>query len=311
MVALLGVPRVSCHEKYLGLPCFSGKNKQGLFSSIRDRVWNKLCGWKSKLLSAGGREVLSKSVIQAIPSYSMNLFKLPSTLIRELHRLCAQFWWGGGGGGGGEPGKRRMHWCTWEKLYSHKVDGGFYFHKSSFLQVKANSSSSFIWRSILWGCELYKQGLRCKIGSGQNTYIYHDCWLPRAGIFKISSPRVLGNFDKVSSLITASGSWNSSLIRESFHEDEANAILSMPLPRRTTPDTLLWHYDKSGHYTVRSRYWLANKCRSVPSSSTISLNSWWKRFWRLRVPSKIRHFIIGSPLHLIWLIMGCHLKIGV
>ncbi|KAL5548854.1 hypothetical protein UlMin_004085 [Ulmus minor] len=67
MVALLGVPRVRCHEKYLGLPCFSGRNKQGLFSSIRDRVWNKLCGWKSKLLSAGGREILSKSVIQAIP----------------------------------------------------------------------------------------------------------------------------------------------------------------------------------------------------------------------------------------------------
>ena len=121
MVALLGVPKVRCHEKYLGLPCFSGKNKQGLFSSIRDRVWNKLCGWKSKLLSAGGREVLSKSVIQAIPSYSMNLFKLPSILIGELHRLCAQFWWAG------EPGKRRMHWCTLEKLCSHKMDGGMGF----------------------------------------------------------------------------------------------------------------------------------------------------------------------------------------
>ncbi|KAL5549576.1 hypothetical protein UlMin_004807, partial [Ulmus minor] len=287
MAALLGVPRVRCHEKYLGLPCFSSRNKQGLFSSIRDRVWNKLSGWKSKLLSAGGKEILTKSVIQAIPTYAMNLFKLPSSLIRELHRLCVQFWWGG------EFGKRRMHWCSWEKLCSHKADGGmgFYFHRSSFLQVKVDSSSSFIWRSILWGRELYKQGLRCKIGSGQNTYIYHDCWLPRDGVFKISSPRVLGEFAKVSSLITASGSWDTSIIRESFHEDEAEAILSIPLPRRTTPDTLLWHYDKSGHYTVRSGYWLANKCRSVPSSSTISLNAWWKRFWRLRVPAKIRVFI--------------------
>ncbi|KAL5568003.1 hypothetical protein UlMin_024578 [Ulmus minor] len=320
MAALLGVPRVRCHEKYLGLPCFSGRNKQGLFSSIKDRVWNKLCGWKSKLLSAGGKEILIKSIIQAIPTYAMNLFKLPSSLIRELQRLCGQFWWGG------DSGKRRMHWCSWEKLCSHKADGGmglrdlrtfnkailakqawrihsqptslaarvlqgFYFHRSSFLQAKVNSSSSFMWRSILWGCELYKQGLRCKIGSGQNTYIYHDCWLPRDGIFRISSPRVLGEFAKVSSLITASGSWDSSIIRESFHEDEAEAILSLPLPRRSTPDTLLWHYDKSGHYTVRSGYWLANKGRSVPSSSTVSLNSWWKRLWRLRVPAKIRIFI--------------------
>ncbi|KAL5554901.1 hypothetical protein UlMin_037137 [Ulmus minor] len=43
MVTLLGVPQVRCHEKYLGLPCYSGKNKKGLFSSIKDRVWNNLC----------------------------------------------------------------------------------------------------------------------------------------------------------------------------------------------------------------------------------------------------------------------------
>ncbi|KAL5552091.1 hypothetical protein UlMin_002267 [Ulmus minor] len=254
----------------------------------------------SKLLSAGGKEVLTKSVIQAIPTYTMNLFKLPSSLIKELHRLCAQFCHKADGGMGFRDlrlfNKAILAKQAW-RIHSNptslaaRVLQGFYFQKSSFLQVKVNSSSSFIWRSILWGRELYKQGLRCKIGSGQNTYVYHDCWLPRDGVFKISSPRVLGKFDKVSSLITASGSWDSSLIRNSFHEDEAEAILSLPLPRRSTPDTLLWHYDKSGHYTVRSGYWLANKCRSVPSSSTTSLSSWWKRFWRLRVPSKIRVFI--------------------
>ncbi|KAL5551374.1 hypothetical protein UlMin_001550 [Ulmus minor] len=272
---------VNCHEKYLGLPCFSGKNKQGLFSSIRDRVWNKLCGWKSKLLSAGGREVLTKAIIQAIPTYAMNFHKADGGMgFRDLRLfnkaiLAKQAW--------------RIH--SQPSSLVARVLQGFYFHKSTFLQVKVNSSSSFMWRSILWGRELYNQGLRCKIGSGQNTYIYHDRWLPRAGVFKVSSPRVLGKFDKVSSLITASGSWDSSLIRESFHEDEAEAILSLPLPRRTTSDSLLWHYDKSGHYTVRSGYWLANQCRSVPSSSTISLNSWWNRFWKLRVPSKIRVFI--------------------
>ncbi|KAL5580273.1 hypothetical protein UlMin_012715 [Ulmus minor] len=177
------------------------KNKKGIFSSIRNQVWHKLCSWKSKLLSAGGREVLSKAVVQAIPAYTMSLFKIPLSLIRELHRLCAQFWlfnrailakqaW-------------RIH--TQPTSLAARVLKGFYFYKSSFLQIKANSSSSFVWRSILWGRELYKQGLRHKIGSGQDTYIYHDCWLPRDGVFKISSSRVLGNFEKVSSLITATG----------------------------------------------------------------------------------------------------------
>ncbi|KAL5572390.1 hypothetical protein UlMin_021987 [Ulmus minor] len=91
MVSIMGVAQVKCHEHYLGLPCFSGKNKSKLFASIKDRVWNKLCGWKSKLLSAGGREILTKAIIQAILTYSMNMFKIPISLIKELHRLCARF----------------------------------------------------------------------------------------------------------------------------------------------------------------------------------------------------------------------------
>ncbi|KAL5555904.1 hypothetical protein UlMin_038140 [Ulmus minor] len=146
-----------------------------------------------------------------------------------------------------------------------RVLQGLYFHKSSFLEAKVNSSSSFVWRSIVWGRGLYMQGSRRKI--------------------------VLGKFDKVSSLITASGSWDSNLIRASFHPDEAEAILSLPLPRRKILDSFLWHYDKFGHYTVRSGYWLATKRKSAPSSSTSSHTSWWKRFWRLRIPPKIRIFL--------------------
>ncbi|KAL5558120.1 hypothetical protein UlMin_034331 [Ulmus minor] len=106
MVTILGVAQVKCHEYYLGLPCFSGKNKSRLFANIKDRVWNKLCGWKSKLLSAGGRETLTKAIIQAIPTYTMNLFRIPVSLIKELHRLCARFWWGG------DVSKQKMHWCS-------------------------------------------------------------------------------------------------------------------------------------------------------------------------------------------------------
>ncbi|KAL5562808.1 hypothetical protein UlMin_032555 [Ulmus minor] len=114
MVTTLGVAQVKCHEYYLGLPYFFGKNKSKLFASIKDRVWNKLCGWKSKLLSAGGREILTKAIIQAIPTYSMNLFKIPISLVKELHRLCARFWWGG------DVSKQKMHWCPWEQLCVHK-----------------------------------------------------------------------------------------------------------------------------------------------------------------------------------------------
>ncbi|KAL5550989.1 hypothetical protein UlMin_001165 [Ulmus minor] len=250
----------------------------------------------------------------------MNMFKIPISLIKELHRLCTRFWWGG------DISKQKMHWCTWEQLCVHKKNGGmgfrdlrlfnkdilakqawrihtqpsslvarvlqgFYFTSSSFLQVKISNASSFVWRSILWGRELFLQGARWKIGCGNDTYIYHNRWLPRDGCFKISSPRVLGNFAKVNDIITASGSWDSSLIRSSFHHDEAEAILSLPRPRHSRPDSLIWHYDKKRDYTVRSGYWVAIGHSEVAGSSSSNTTVWWTKFWKLHIPPKIKIFI--------------------
>lgn len=48
-------------------------------------------GWKEKLLSRGGKEVLIKAVLQAIPTYEMFIFKLPSMLCREIHSIIKKF----------------------------------------------------------------------------------------------------------------------------------------------------------------------------------------------------------------------------
>ena len=60
---LLGVPAIRQYEKYLGLPTLVGHAKKQSFVYIRERVWRKLQGWKEKLLSQAGREVLIKVVI--------------------------------------------------------------------------------------------------------------------------------------------------------------------------------------------------------------------------------------------------------
>ena len=59
-----------------------GEKKKHNFVYIKERIWKKLQGWKEKLLSQAGREVLIKSIIQAIPTYSMSCFKLPKGLIK-------------------------------------------------------------------------------------------------------------------------------------------------------------------------------------------------------------------------------------
>ena len=90
----LGVPIVQRYEQYLGLPSLVGRGKKKSFSLIKERIWKKLKGWKEKLLSQAGREILIKAVIQAIPTYTMSCFKLPKGLINEIESLIQKFWWG-------------------------------------------------------------------------------------------------------------------------------------------------------------------------------------------------------------------------
>ena len=59
----LGVPEIKEYEKYLGLPAVVGRNKKAILNYIKDRVWGKLQGWKEKLLSQAGKEVLLKAVV--------------------------------------------------------------------------------------------------------------------------------------------------------------------------------------------------------------------------------------------------------
>lgn len=59
---LLGVEEVERFEKYLGLPTLIGRARYQSFSYLKDRVWKKLQGWKGKLLSRAGKEVLIQTV---------------------------------------------------------------------------------------------------------------------------------------------------------------------------------------------------------------------------------------------------------
>src|SRR4051812_16692582 len=77
---LLNIPNETLNEKYLGMPSDIGSSKNGAFKYLKDRLWSKIHGWIEKSLSTAGKEVLVKSVAQAVPVYSMSCFKLPRGL---------------------------------------------------------------------------------------------------------------------------------------------------------------------------------------------------------------------------------------
>ena len=75
---ILGVHTETLNEKYLGLPSDIGTSKTGAFKYLKDRLWSKVKGWIEKAISAAGKEILIKSVAQAVPVFSMSCFKLPT-----------------------------------------------------------------------------------------------------------------------------------------------------------------------------------------------------------------------------------------
>ena len=88
--------------KYLVLPSVIGKSKDQVFAEIKEKVGEKLFEWKEKIPSIGGKEVLIKAVIQAIPTYTMSCFQLLKGLCEDLERMERIF------GGGRET--KRLKW---------------------------------------------------------------------------------------------------------------------------------------------------------------------------------------------------------
>ena len=85
--AMFGVSEIQPHESYLRLPSLVGRSKNNTFANLKQRVANKVSGWKEKLLTTASKEILIKAVAQAVPSYSMSCFLLPKKLCDELTRL--------------------------------------------------------------------------------------------------------------------------------------------------------------------------------------------------------------------------------
>ena len=185
----MGVPKVKQYEKYLDLPSLIGRKKKTSFEYIKERVWRKLQVWEEMPLSQARREILVKTVVQAMPTYIMNCFKLPLGLCNDIEYLIRKFWWG-------QRGDRcKIHWVKWDTLCQPKLKAcmGFkdlslfndallakqvwrllhnklslcyrifkarFFLNCSIMEATESNSGSYKWKSILKGRVVIKRGAR-------------------------------------------------------------------------------------------------------------------------------------------------------
>ena len=84
----------------------------------------KLNGWKTRCLSLARRVTLAKAALATIPSYIMQIVKLPKIVCTKIDCICFQFIWGS------SNYKKRVHLVSWDKVCRPKEVGGLGFKKA-------------------------------------------------------------------------------------------------------------------------------------------------------------------------------------
>ncbi|KAL0376653.1 UNVERIFIED_CONTAM: LINE-1 retrotransposable element O protein [Sesamum calycinum] len=227
LASVLNIRKENKMELYLGLPSRVVRSKRELFSMIRDRIWKRITGWNDKFLSQAGKEVLIKSIVQAIPSYAMSCFKLPVTLLTEIQGMISNFWWH-------NRGQRTIHWLSWQRLCDSKLQGGLGFRRLHLFNLAMLAKN-------LWRIFTSPERPLCRVLRAR--YFPHDL------------------------INQEIGDWNSIVIQNNFLPLDCEVILGIPLGRTVCEDLLIWHYSTNGLFSVRSAYHLACSMEESPCSS--------------------------------------------
>lgn len=327
--AVLQGIKVQEKAKYLGLPLVIGRSKKEVFHYITDAVTKRVSNWKNTFLSTAGKEVLLKSVINALPVYTMSCFRIPKGVGKDIENSAAKFWWGSS-----SEQSKKLHWKSWSNMATDKEEGGLgfrnfqdfnlallakqlwrlitkpnllmskvmkgkYFPQGGLLHAQATSQSSWLWRSWISAKPLLFDGVRYQIGDGKSVRIWESPWISTTPNFLPETKKPDGcQLHWVSELMCAeSHSWNVGLVQSLFSQKDSSAILQTPISQLGLHDKLVWQHTQQGQFTVASAYHRASQQRkthpTAPESShhRDSEKAMWKRLWGMKVKGKIKHFM--------------------
>lgn len=119
---------------------------------------------------------------------------------------------------------------------------GRYYGDTNFLNAKVCSKASYIWKSLIHGRDLLRQGLRFVIGDGSLIDVWADLWLPthppRPPIPRLHFDENIMVADWIYETKTG---WNEEIVHALVTEEDANIIMSIRLCSKATTYLLGWH----------------------------------------------------------------------
>ncbi|XP_012848325.1 PREDICTED: uncharacterized protein LOC105968242 [Erythranthe guttata] len=113
---ILGIKTKDFPIIYLGVPVSVGRNKAVDYEFLVSKIRMKLEGWKTRLLSFGGKITLIKSVLASVPVYTLACSYVPKSVLNRIEQLMAMFLWS-------SRGAARFHWVKWGKICKPVEEG--------------------------------------------------------------------------------------------------------------------------------------------------------------------------------------------
>jgi hypothetical protein len=117
----LNIQKVTMNDRYLGMPMHVGQCRSKVFAYLKERIWLRIQGWKEKMLSWVGKEVLIKAVAQAILTFVMGCFDITKEMCDQISTMIGRYWWSN------QDKDNKIHWISWDRLTRPKGEGGLGF----------------------------------------------------------------------------------------------------------------------------------------------------------------------------------------
>ena len=123
--------------KYLGVRLIHGRTTRSSYSYLVDKLQMHSSSYHSSRLSLAGRTTLAKSVLSALPIYTMQTSVLPCFTCTRLDALCRNFIWGSSGE------HRKIHLVCWDMVCRPKNYRGLGIRKSAW------ETLYYMWSTVL------------------------------------------------------------------------------------------------------------------------------------------------------------------
>ncbi|KAG6658115.1 hypothetical protein CIPAW_04G137600 [Carya illinoinensis] len=282
---------------YLGVPLHVGRMTIRLFEPLLLKLQKKLAGWKSNILSFGGKIILLKHVLSSMPIHVLSVMNLPKGVFKAIKSIFSNFIWNS------TDDKRKRKWnlhdvqkslfmkFAWKLLEGNSVWAKFFLKKyvgGKHPMALYNSTGSRFWKGILSVMPIVQHNSCFLIRSGACNF-WFDNWLGDGAIANTEEVSIDENL-LVADILNSSG-WDVVKLHLLVSEEMVEKIIASPVQILGGSDVRIWKPNPDGNFSTKSAWHL------IREIGTICL--WKKWLWHSMVPKKMSFVCWRAKKHVL------------